>query len=81
MGWIINACFIMHSAVLSPIKTSLFRYDGTHLKSDDSIALKMSFSEALVYFNANPEEKAIPPSDRTNGVGLGGIVSNDLHTF
>lgn len=68
-----NACFIMHSAVLSPNKTSLFRGDGTHLNSNGIIVLKMSFGEALLYFNANPEEKAFPPSDCTNGIGLGGL--------
>ena len=56
-----NACFISHKDLFSPPTYRLFRGDGLHLNDAGLIVFRMSFSEALCYFNSHPGAKAFPP--------------------
>ena len=56
-----NAVYINHNAVLPVSNWGLFRLDGLHLSEAGLLVLRMSWSEALVYFNTRSGAVAFPP--------------------
>ena len=56
-----NAAYINHNAVLPTSHFGLFRIDGLHLSEEGLIVLRMSWAEALIYFNSHKLAVAFPP--------------------